>query len=168
MKHNRDNKGRFILGNTIQLGMKHSDETRSKMKKSQKESSYWKGKVGPNKGRKFSEKLKRIWSLAKTGKKHWNWKGGFTPELARLRNGRQIRAWRQKVYLRDGYTCVVCGNKDRICADHIKSFRDYPEFRFDVKNGRTLCYPCHYKTESFGGRKIRPEQVVKLQVDLIN
>lgn len=40
-------------------------------------------------------------------------------------------------------------------ADHIKSFKDHPELRTDLQNGRTLCVDCHRKTDTYGrpGRK---------------
>ena len=35
-------------------------------------------------------------------------------------------------------------------ADHVKPWALYPELRYDLDNGRTLCVPCHKKTETYG------------------
>lgn len=83
-----------------------------------------------------------------------------TPELDLLRSSAAYRQWRTAVFERDNYTCVSCGDgnrKDRgetvvLQADHIKPFAHHPELRFDVNNGRTLCVPCHRKTDTYGGR----------------
>jgi 5-methylcytosine-specific restriction endonuclease McrA len=67
--------------------------------------------------------------------------GGPTPEYLH---------WRESVLLRDGYKCVFCGCGDDLEADHIKPRSIYPEFQYDIDNGRTLCWPCHSKTETYG------------------
>lgn len=54
-----------------------------------------------------------------------------------------LRLWRISVFSRDGYQCVTCGTKGKIHAHHIKSWADFPEHRFDVDNGATLCEKCH-------------------------
>ena len=34
---------------------------------------------------------------------------------------------------------------DRIQAHHKKSWNDYPDLRYEMRNGITLCIPCHKK-----------------------
>lgn len=88
-----------------------------------------------------------------SGEKHWNWKGGITPINQKLRKSEQYDQWRDAVYKRDNYTCVECGAQGDLQADHIKQFAFYPELRFDVSNGRTLCIPCHKKTPTYKNNK---------------
>jgi len=79
------------------------------------------------------------------GANHRNWKGGITPINEKIRKSREYRSWRERVFSRDNYTCVLCGKHGgNLIADHIKGFSKYPEFRFDIDNGRTLCKDCNY------------------------
>lgn len=60
----------------------------------------------------------------------------------------------EKVLKRDKYTCQLCGVYGvKFHVDHIKSYKDYPKLRTTIKNGRTLCIPCHKKTPNFGRKK---------------
>lgn len=69
-------------------------------------------------------------------------------------NGRH-RKWREKVLRKAGYLCEECKRYGRLdenglpvkatTAHHIKHVDEYPELRFDVKNGRALCASCHNK-----------------------
>jgi 5-methylcytosine-specific restriction endonuclease McrA len=81
------------------------------------------------------------------------WKGGATEANKILRQSSQYRLWRESVFKRDDYTCQFCGQRGgRLNPDHIKKFADYPELRFDLDNGRTLCEPCHKTTETYGNK----------------
>lgn len=82
---------------------------------------------------------------------HNFWKGGITPMNDLLRRSSKYRSWRKLVYERDDYTCVLCGRKGgALNADHIKPWCDYPELRFAIDNGRTLCIECHRQTDTYG------------------
>lgn len=92
-----------------------------------------------------------------SGEKHYNWKGGITPEIRVIRTSRVYALWRKEVFERDNYTCQECFQRGgELHADHIKSFKDYPDLRLDVSNGRTLCRQCHYRI-TWGHDMINPE-----------
>lgn len=89
-------------------------------------------------------------SLARRGKKSHLWKGGRTKESSIIRESIEYKLWREAVFKRDNYTCIWCKIRGgKLNADHIKPFAYYPELRFAIDNGRTLCVPCHKTTETF-------------------
>jgi hypothetical protein len=94
------------------------------------------------------------------GRNHFNWKDGITSTNEKIRKSVEYKLWRVAIFERDNYTCVWCGNRcgngKRVVlhADHIKPFCLYPELRFDIDNGRTLCKECHKKTSSWGFKGI--------------
>lgn len=71
-----------------------------------------------------------------------------------LRYTRKYREWRRSVFVRDKYTCRLCGaSRCVVNADHIKPFLHCDESEmFCIDNGRTLCVPCHRNTDTFGSR----------------
>jgi 5-methylcytosine-specific restriction endonuclease McrA len=98
----------------------------------------------------FTQKRCIKCSSRRVGSNNNNWKGGITPENHKIRTSPEYHAWRQAVFERDNYTCVFCGKKGgELNADHIRPFAKYPDLRFEVLNGRTLCFPCHKTTDSY-------------------
>ena len=53
--------------------------------------------------------------------------------------------WRKQVFERDSYTCQHCGdNKGGNLNAHHKNSRDsFPEEKYNIDNGVTLCESCH-------------------------
>lgn len=141
-----------------------SDETRKKIGDAQrgkpkseafkaKLSAYRKTQPGFFKGKKHSPEFRELMRKVHGGAAHHNWKGGISPEHGRIRSSGQYAQWRKAVFERDNFTCVNCGMRGGdLNADHLKPFADYPELRFDLDNGRTLCIPCHKLTPSYGGK----------------
>src|SRR5919197_6687562 len=79
------------------------------------------------------------------GADHYNWKGGRPWE--RFRDPRYLE-WRAAVLERDGYRCQRCGRQCKkyergLAAHHIKPYAEYPELRYEITNGMTLCRQCH-------------------------
>lgn len=90
------------------------------------------------------------------GEKHWLWKGGITSTNTKIRRSIEYKLWRTSVFERDGYTCIWCGYKGKnLNADHIKPFAYYPELRFAIDNGRTLCKECHKTTDTYGSKCLK-------------
>jgi hypothetical protein len=48
-------------------------------------------------------------------------------------------AWSKAVRERDGWVCFICGSKERLAAHHILPARTWPECKFDMENGISLC-----------------------------
>lgn len=128
-------------------------EVREKISKSLK------GRVSPMKGRKSPHSIehRRKIGLARSGEKSNFWKGGITKSNLLIRMSMESKLWRQSVFERDNYTCIWCGDNKggNLEADHIKPFALFPELRFVIDNGRTLCKDCHKKTDTWG-RKTNP------------
>ena len=104
---------------------------------------YW------NKGKELSVKHRRLLSRIMSGNKSPLWRGGITPINLLIRTGVEYKLWRKSVFERDDYKCVECGVNGYLNADHIKPFAYFPELRFKLSNGRTLCRECHKKTDTF-------------------
>lgn len=82
---------------------------------------------------------------AHSGERSIHWQGGITSKNAKIRNGIELRLWRESVYARDNWTCQDCGKRGstELNAHHIRPFSEYPELRTSIDNGVTLCKKCH-------------------------
>lgn len=69
---------------------------------------------------------------------------------ARRRNrGGSYHKWVNAVLSRDMETCQHCSATGvELHAHHIKSFKDFPALRFELSNGITLCFKCHWNVHS--------------------
>lgn len=100
-----------------------------------------------------SPATRRKMSDAQRGAKHHNWKGGtYTKIETEIRHSPEYKSWRKAVFARDDWTCQACGQRGgELQADHELPFAHFPDLRFEVLNGRTLCKSCHKKTDTYGG-----------------
>jgi len=80
---------------------------------------------------------------------------GRTPERMVIRHSLNYRLWREAVFKRDDFTCKECKQRGGyIEAHHIKPFALFPELRFAIDNGVTLCTFCHAKVDIFRARTL--------------
>lgn len=146
-------KGKEITGlrvwQKINKGkIKHSYEHRRKLSLLSKGKPTWlSGKTGV-----YSEEtLKKKRESARKGKDCHLWRGGITPEHTKIRMSLKYKLWRRQVFERDDFTCQGCyirGSKGiavYLQAHHILPFAYFPDKRFDITNGVTLCINCHNK-----------------------
>ena len=77
----------------------------------------------------------------------------YNPKLTdeeRLKNryrmkDRNYNVWSKLVKERDNYTCQTCGDNQgrKLNSHHLNGWNAFPEQRFDLDNGVTLCTDCH-------------------------
>lgn len=99
--------------------------------------THWcKGHAPWNKGKKYPQV---------TGALNNKWKGGITSENDKIRKSRIYKIWTKAVFEKDDYSCQECGARGvYLQAHHLKPFATYPELRFAIDNGQTLCRKCHH------------------------
>lgn len=148
-----DKPNRKFCSNTCKARVRRNIVVTERMRENgRRMGDYWKG-------RKKSGEQRLKMSSNTRGKKHWNWKGGITAGIIKERNNYLLKEWRRGVFERDDYTCQDCGDRNgrghnvSLEAHHILRWSKYPEFRYILDNGLTLCKGCHAKTDNYRGKK---------------
>jgi hypothetical protein len=104
-----------------------------------------KGHTPHNKGVKGYENAGtfKVGHQGLVGDKNPSWKDGKT---------QMINEWRKSVYERDNYICQMCGDRGKyLNAHHIKERSIYPELKYSIDNGISLCRPCHIRVHKEKG-----------------
>jgi len=112
-------------------------------------------KMGEDNVSKRPEVREKI-SIANTGVKHYRWNSNREIVRHNRRNDGEYLQWVKAVKKRDGKICQL---KDETCkgymvAAHIKGWALYPNERYNINNGITLCQRHHPKTRSEDQRLI--------------
>lgn len=87
---------------------------------------------------------KKHFGLFTRKENHHNWKGGISRDIHSVKEPK-YKEWRMLVFTRDKFVCRI-NNKDckgQLQAHHILRWADYPELRYDINNGITLCIAHH-------------------------
>lgn len=142
------------------LGKKHSEETKQHWRDIRKGIDF--------RSKETIERVRKEWSKNR-GDKNPQWKGGKSPVPRIVRTMPEYYEWRKKNYIRDDYTCQICGDRGgKLEVDHIVPFSFILEveciidrytarkceFLWDIENGRTLCVECHHESPSAQVRKL--------------
>jgi hypothetical protein len=133
-------KGRksWNKGKTMPTNMKEIMKIKMKGKHNSPRTQFKKGMIPWNKGGKMPQitgENNYLWredrEQINLGKKRWC--------------SKECAEWRQQIFTRDNFKCKI-NNKDckgRLEAHHILPWVNYPELRFDINNGITLCHAHH-------------------------
>ena len=142
-------------------GKRMSEESRQKMSESaKKRPSNRIGKKHTDETRKKISEVTR--ERTARGENHYNYSHGKSCRNLDGRRRQEYTIWRNAVFQRDHYTCQKCeDNKGgNLRAHHIKPYAEYPELRYDIDNGITLCHTCH-ELEHFKPDSIRNQRKLK-------
>lgn len=150
VKLSESNKGKHFI--------KHTEETKLKIKQKRALQGnptlgkHW--KLSPEvlekrKGRKWNESQRLKIPESLRGEKNWKWILDRT-KLKRYLGSKErgspaYHYWRKQVWTRDNWKCKIENEScnGRIEAHHILSWKDYPELRYNINNGITLCHAHH-------------------------
>lgn len=78
----------------------------------------------------------------RSGENHYKWNSDLSDE-DRGRDTQIMKMWRNLVFSRDKFKCVICMEQGIINAHHLDGYDLHVEKRTDPDNGVTLCEECH-------------------------
>jgi 5-methylcytosine-specific restriction endonuclease McrA len=99
------------------------------------------------------------------------WKGNQAARDA-ARKSEKYKTWRRAVFGRDNYICQHCKRQEKraLHAHHIKPWAAYPDLRYTISNGLTLCSDCHselhghYIPAQYSHKKRKKSRQLKLDL----
>lgn len=120
---------------------------------------FFRGRPSPRKGvpllarrgKLHSEETKRhlsnYWKGKRKGQEHPRWvdNRNLLAKASEKRNDTSHHEWARNVKMRDKWKCKI-ENKNcsgRLEAHHILTWREFPELRYQLNNGITLCHAHH-------------------------
>ena len=131
------------------IGKKYSNESKEKMRENHYDC---KGINNPRYGINLDKELRDKISRIKKEKYLEKCKKENKEPYIRKMRPKMFDRWAKQIKKRDNYTCQICHEKGgKLNSHHIKSWKDYPDNRFDLDNGITLCVACHNWTHSIKG-----------------
>jgi len=141
------NKGKIGVQVSTRKGKKLeplSEETKEKIRLSRL------GIPSGMKGKKHSDETRLRMSLAqKKGSEHHRWiEDRSILKKDNRRDDPAYFCWSRDVKRRDEWKCKI-NNKDcngKVVSHHILGWASYPELRYDINNGITLCHAHHPTT----------------------
>ena len=95
------------------------------------------------------------------GENHHKWNPNLTDkERHDKRDTVENYHFRNSVFERDNYTCIVCGNKGLLNAHHINNYHSDIDNRYNIDNGVTMCEKCHKSFhKKYGNKNNNREQL---------
>ena len=141
------------------------------------ETQFVKGETSWNKGISPSEetRVKRSLSIVgkmPTGKNHYKW----INDRSKLKKSdlkhlcTQYRIWMISVKKRDGWKCRISNENcsGRLEAHHILDWMNYPELRYEINNGITLCLAHHPRSRAKEKRLVSEfQELVSVSSEII-
>ena len=138
------------------VGTKRSQETKEKMrgKLAGEKNPFWGKKHSEETLKIISSKLKGRTNCFKgvkrekqSGENHWKWISDRSLVKKGERNMHDplVKQWRKQVKDRDGWACRIADNNcdGRLEVHHILRWSEFPELRYQINNGITLCHAHH-------------------------
>lgn len=105
-------------------------------------------------GKPHSEETKKKMSILRLekgikGEKHWHWlKDRSLLKIyqdSEAKRSPRYKRWRHEVKIRDNFKCRILNTdcNGRLEVHHILGWTKYPELRYEINNGITLCHFHH-------------------------